>query len=140
MSEVHYLYKITNLVNNKLYIGVTKDPAARKKAHFSNRAGINSRLVNKAFTKYGKNNLTFAVICVGSKDYIYDLEIQAIKLYNSDATDGHGYNICSGGLKGDSGNLGRKHQTKKDDVPTFVSGFWFPNKRTALKALGWGCW
>lgn len=134
MEEIHYLYKITNLVNGKLYIGVTKDPKHRQECHFSN----GDRLVNKAYTKYGKDNLIFEIICVGSKEYIYDLEIKAIELYKSDATTGHGYNICSGGFKGDSGNKGRTHTVKVNDKPHFVSGFWFPNRRTALKALNWG--
>ncbi len=134
MEEVHYLYKVTNLINGKLYIGVTKDPKHRKETHFSK----GPRLVNRAYKKYGKDALTFEVICVGSKGYIYDLEVEAIKLYNSDATTGHGYNVCSGGFKGDAGNKGRKHHSKSDDIPYYVSGFWFPNKRTAVSSLNWG--
>lgn len=134
MEDIHYLYKITNLVNGKLYIGVTKNPKHRQLSHFSE----GERLVNKACEKYGKDNLTFEIICEGSKDYIYDLEIKAIKLYNSDATTGHGYNICSGGVHGNAGNVGREHLTRVDDTPYYVSGFWFPNRRTALKSLGWG--
>ena len=134
MEETHYLYKITNLINGKLYIGVTKDPKHRKDSHFSK----GQRLVNKAYEKYGKEGLNFEVICEGSKDYIYDLEVKAIELYNSDASMGHGYNVCSGGFKGDAGNKGRKHQSKSDDTPYYVSGFWFPNKRTALTSLNWG--
>ena len=134
MEETHYLYKITNLINGKLYIGVTKDPKHRKDSHFSK----GQRLVNKAYEKYGKEGLSFEVICAGSKDYIYDLEVKAIKLYNSDASMGHGYNVCSGGFKGDSGNKGRKHKVKSDDTPHYVSGFWFPNRRSALAALNWG--
>lgn len=134
MEDIHYLYKITNLVNGKLYIGVTKNPKHRQLSHFSK----GERLVNKACEKYGKDNLTFEIICEGSKDYIYDLEVKAIKLYNSDATTGHGYNICSGGIHGNAGNVGREHLTRVDDTPYYVSGFWFPNKRTALKSLGWG--
>lgn len=133
-DDTHYLYKITNKVNGKLYIGVTKNPKHRQLSHFSK----GERLVNKAYKKYGKENLTFEIICVGTKDYIYDLEVKAIKLYNSDATTGHGYNVCSGGVHGDSGNVGREHLTRVDDTAYYVSGFWFPNKRTALKSLGWG--
>lgn len=133
-DDTHYLYKITNKVNGKLYIGVTKNPKHRQLSHFSK----GERLVNKAYKKYGKENLTFEIICVGSKDYIYDLEVKAIKLYNSDATTGHGYNVCSGGIHGNAGNVGREHLTRIDDTPYYVSGFWFPNKRTALKSLGWG--
>lgn len=136
MQEVHYLYKITNKVNGKLYIGVTKNPKHRKECHFSNVA--EGRLVNNAVKKYGKDSLDFEIICTGEKSYIYDLEVKAILLYNSNATTGHGYNLCSGGIHGNSGNLGRKHEIRSDDVPTYVAGFWFPNKRTSLRSLNWG--
>lgn len=134
-EKVHYLYKITNLVNGKLYIGVTNNPKHRQRCHLSYRH--EGRLVNKAVEKYGKENLVFEIICIGSKEYIYNLESKAIISYNSDATHGHGYNICSGGVV-NSGNIGHTFSKRSDDKPNYVAGFWFPNKRIALKSLNWG--
>ena len=135
-EDLHYLYKITNLVNGKLYIGVTNNPDKRKKQHLTkSREG---RLVNKAVEKYGKTNFTFEVICIGTKEYIYDLESKAILLYSSDASNGHGYNLCAGGLVNNQINKGKSISKRSDDRFVYVAGFWFPNKRTSLKSLGWG--
>jgi len=133
MEEIHYLYKITNLVNQKLYIGVTKNPKTRKEKHFA-KSG-EGRLVNKAVTKYGKENFTFEIICTGSKEYIYALEPKAIELYKSNATTGHGYNLCDGGIINNQVNKGKSISKRKDDKPVFVSGFWFPNPRCARTVL-----
>jgi len=48
---VYYLYKITNLINNKIYIGV----------HYSNNIENDNylesgRYIQQAIKKYGKNN------------------------------------------------------------------------------------
>ena len=136
LEEVHYLYKITNRVNGKLYIGVTKNPKHRKLCHFNGYDP--DRLISKAVEKHGVNNFSFEIICAGTKEYIYDLESKAIILYNSKAGKGHGYNICDGGLINNQVNKGKSIKTRSDDKFVYVSGFWFPNKRTSLKALNWG--
>lgn len=133
-KKIHYLYKITNMVNGKLYIGVTSNLQHRKLCHLKYHS--HDRLVNRAVKKYGQENFTFEVICIGNKDYIYDLEIEAISLYNSSAS-GHGYNISSGGEGGKGGKRG-PIESRSDDKFTYVSGFWFPNKRTAIRSLNWG--
>jgi len=126
---VHYLYKITNLVNGKLYIGVTKNLSARKKQHFYNPNQNKNSIIKKAVNKYGPENFSFDVLCVGSKEYIYDLEVKAISAFN---TVENGYNIKPGG----AGGTGHKVASRSDDEPVFVSGFWFPNRRVALASLG----
>lgn len=133
-EEIYYLYKITNLVNNKLYIGITKDPVLRQKQHFTKMSVKN--LVAKAVKKYGRSNFKFEVLCIGSKEYISDLEEKAIQLYNSHAVSGHGYNLASGGYGGSAPRSG-KVVVRKDDVAVYASGFWFPNKRTVLTTLNW---
>ena len=58
------IYKITNLVNGKLYIGSTKDYRLRRTRHFyelrANRHG-NARLQN-AFNKYGEDNFKMEML------------------------------------------------------------------------------
>lgn len=125
---VHYLYKITNLVNGKLYIGVTKNLKERQKQHFYNPNQNKNSIIKKAINKYGPDNFSFEVLCVGYKDYIYDLEVKAISTFNSIE---NGYNIRPGG----AGGTGHKVAVRCDDEPVFVSGFWFPNRRLALKSL-----
>lgn len=135
-EDTHYLYKITNLVNGKLYIGVTNNPIKRKAQHFTKSK--KNRLVNKAVEKYGKENFSFEVLCLGLKDYIYKLESKAIISYNSDAKSGYGYNLCAGGLINNQINKGKSVYKRSDDKSVYVSGWWFPNKRTSLKTLKWG--
>ena len=50
-----YIYKITNTVNNKVYIGQTKqDPNKRWRGHKNAiKNGIGCPLLQKAFNKYG---------------------------------------------------------------------------------------
>lgn len=122
-------------MNGKLYIGVTKDPKHRKLCHF--RGYDPERLISKAVEKYGVDNFSFDIICVGHKNYIYDLEPKAIVLYDSNAETGHGYNLCVGGLVNNQINKGKSIKTRADDKFVYVSGWWFPNQRLARKALNW---
>lgn len=125
-----FLYKVTNLLDGKLYIGVTKNFERRKKQHHLNTKQKKG-LLSRAIGKYGKENFIFEVICEGSESYIYELETKAIITYNSNVTTGHGYNLSAGGKGGE----GTKIHTRVDDKPIYVKGFWFPNKRTCMKKL-----
>lgn len=128
VEKPHYLYRLTNLVNGKVYIGVSHKPKTRLKQHLSARR---NNLVSQAVRKYGKENFFFEILCCGSADYIYTLEKASISLFDS-TNNKLGYNICEGGLLNK-----RQHVNKRsDDNPVFVSGFWFPSKRFAIKALG----
>ena len=126
----HYLYKITNTVNGKMYIGVTKDPVRRKNQHFyrKSESRVKLSLVWMAISKYGHENFTFEVICIGDKQYIYDLEVKAIKSYG---TVRNGYNLRPGGMGGE----GYRVKIRADDKPLYVSGFWFNNRRTCMEHL-----
>lgn len=126
-----YLYKITNQVNGKLYIGITSNPENRKKAHFSEKPKTNFTIVQLAMNKHGRENFTFEIICIGEKDYILDLEVKAIALYRTREKE-FGYNIKPGGETG----RGYAVRFSKRDEPKYVNGFWFPTRRCAVKALG----
>lgn len=124
----HYLYKITNLVNGKMYIGITTRPEARFKQHMSGKSSV---LLKNAVSKYGVESFQFTVLVIGNKEYIADLERKAINLYRTQEKE-FGYNIKPGG----EGMLaGYKIPKTKRDKPCFASGFWFPNFRTAVEAL-----
>lgn len=129
-ESLHYLYKITNLVNGKMYIGVTATPHKREREHLHENKKNKNPLIKQAIAKYGVENLEFKVICVGERDYIYDLEAKAIHLYDTLArgsTEAGGYNLKPGGLGGRRGEV----KKRSDDYPCYVRGFWFPNKRLA---------
>jgi len=92
------IYKITNLLNNKIYIGkdTTSDPS-----YFG--SGL---LIRRAIEKYGKINFIKEVIDeTGDYDNLSEKEIYWIEKYNS--TDRNiGYNISKGG---DGGNVFLNH-------------------------------
>lgn len=129
-----YLYKITNSVNGKLYIGISNNPKVRKNQHWNFEKRFNGKTINilyQAMRKYGLDNFSFEVICVGTKDYILNLEVKAIALYKTTEKQ-FGYNIKPGG---DAGRGYSVTATPRDN-PVFVSGFWFPCRRVAVEKLG----
>jgi group I intron endonuclease len=110
-----YIYKITNIKNNKCYIGVTikKDVNERWAAHKSSiRKGKGCPLLMKAFNKYGEKSFKFEVIVICFDEYVFKFEDEYIKKYNSASPNG--YNVAQGGKIGMS-FLGMKHseETKK---------------------------
>jgi group I intron endonuclease len=131
MTKPCYLYKITNNVNGKMYIGLTGDPKRRQFQHYHQRKHKTISIIHQAIDKYSVDNFSFDVICVGTRDYIAEMEVKAIYLYQT--TDRKfGYNIKPGGEKG----RGYQITNTRRDKPQFVSGFWFPNIRTAMSSLG----
>lgn len=125
-----FLYKITNNLNGKMYIGITQNPKRRLQYHLNGSEwGTSVSYLKRAVNKYGAENFTAEIICEGSREYIADLEVKAIALYETRGKGG--YNIKPGGETGPGYSI---YKTVKDK-PYFVSGFWFPNIRTATKAL-----
>ena len=129
-QKLFYLYKITNTVNDKLYIGVTSNPKDREKAHFYGRSQTAKSLIKNAIDKYGVEIFRFEILVMGERDYIYDLERKAISSYQSISPTG--YNIKPGG----EGGRGHAVVSRSDDTPVYVSGFWFPSVRYATRATG----
>jgi group I intron endonuclease len=110
-----YIYKITNIKNNKCYIGVTskKDVNERWAAHKSSiKRGIGCPLLMKAFKKYGENSFKFEVLIICFDEDVFKFENEYIRKYNSSSPNG--YNVVQGGKIGMS-FLGMKHseETKK---------------------------
>ena len=88
------LYKITNIVNNKIYIGQTVHPEKRWWEH-CNRAKTHydEYPIHLAIAKYGEENFKFEVL-EWSEDYD-NREKELIKEFNSISPNG--YNIIEGG-------------------------------------------
>lgn len=61
-----FIYKITNIINNKIYIGKTEysNPTKRWKQHLADykREYCKERPLYKAFNKYGIDNFSFEII------------------------------------------------------------------------------
>lgn len=101
------IYKITNTINNKVYIGLSNNIEERWKTH-KKRYKIKTdkeyeKHLYRAFRKYGLDAFTFEIIEICSKEQLPNREIYWISYYNSYA---NGYNetpggeiICVGGEK-----------------------------------------
>ena len=95
-----FIYKITNKLNNKVYIGQTiQKPIERFYQHCAKKCDkyILNMVIHKAIFKYGKDNFTFEVIEEVPRQQLNEREEYWIKYYNS-YTDG--YNSTKGGQKG----------------------------------------
>ena len=92
------IYKITNNVNGKVYIGQSINIEARWKDHINtlNRNISHSVLLQRAWNKYGQENFSFEILELCSEDMLDDVEIKYIEFYDACR---NGYNIESGGNK-----------------------------------------
>jgi len=93
-----YIYCITNLINNKKYIGQTtqKPPQKRWNNHKCSANNNTCCVVHDAIKKYGIDNFTFDIIdeCTSIID-LNKAEIKWINYY--DTFLGEGYNMNEGG-------------------------------------------
>ena len=99
-----YIYKITNQINGKMYIGKTEytDPIKRWKEHLSDRKRrrCEKRPLYDALNKYGPENFTFEVIDnVEDGQALCDAERYYVSLYRTyiGFEDCNGYNGTLGG-------------------------------------------
>ena len=106
-----YIYKITNLINGKIYIGQSVDPIRRFSEHCNNCNYVS--LIHQAIKKYGKENFEIKVIDYG-EDY-NEKEKYWIKYYNSLIPNG--YNIAIGGEEPPAGK-GEKNSFCKTEAKT----------------------
>lgn len=94
------IYIITNLINNKVYIGQTIQPLKlRWQEHCRKGSSINERnmAIKKAIFKYGKENFVIRGLEQCNTKQLDEREIYYINLYNSYKT---GYNRTLGGHTG----------------------------------------
>lgn len=100
------VYKITNKVNNKIYIGITNQGSGTRFRHhlYESRIGEPSP-IHKAMAKYGESNFSLEIIdFADTYDELKEKEIYYIDKFNS--TDRKiGYNLTKGG----DGTFGRLH-------------------------------
>ena len=104
------IYLITNLINNKKYVGKSIDPSQRWKAHIKDSKKYTDRYLYRAMNKYGSENFFFEIIEDNIPlNKIDSKEIFWIKELSTRAPNG--YNMTDGG----DGSVGRKmnSHTKK---------------------------
>lgn len=110
---MYYIYKIENLINHKIYIGLTNNLIRRRNRHFSDlrRKCHDNSFLQKEYNIYGEENFSFEKIYEGdiSEKEISEKERYYIKLYDSYR---EGYNQNEGGNFGPSN--GGTHLTRTD--------------------------
>ena len=92
------IYRITNLINNKVYIGQSINIENRFLRHRNElrRNKQNNSYLQNAWNKYGEKNFEFAILEVCTEEELDDKECAYIQLFNSMNRD-NGYNLESGG-------------------------------------------
>ena len=101
MEKICGIYKITNKINGKCYIGQSNDINRRWRQELSPNAKLNPHLA-RAFEKYGIDNFEFEIIEECQREHLNEREQFYIEIYHS-IDPNLGYNKTEGG----DGNLGR---------------------------------
>jgi group I intron endonuclease len=101
------IYKIRNIINNKVYIGLTTqlDPLERWKEHIRTVDRRPELPLYGAMKKYGVDKFQFRILFFCFNEDVEAYEIQMIDKYNSITPNG--YNITKGGRGG--GFVGKTH-------------------------------
>lgn len=94
------IYKITNLINNKIYIGQTTQELKQRIQNYKEEIKFSNtnRPIIMAMRKYGFNNFLFEILedNISTKEDLDQKEIYYIKNYQS-LINQKGYNVENGG-------------------------------------------
>lgn len=100
------IYKITNLVNGKIYVGQTRQPLYKRWYRHTHKSGCFA--ISNAIAKYGAENFTIEVI--DKANTLSELnEKETFWIDKLNALSPNGYNIQTGGNAYALTELGRKH-------------------------------
>lgn len=95
------IYKITNNINGKIYVGQSVNIAERWKQHeykaFNSKEKAYTSAIHQAYRKYGIKNFSYEVIEQCRPEELDEKEIYWIQKLNS--LSPNGYNILTGGQK-----------------------------------------
>jgi hypothetical protein len=94
---MNQIYKITNNINNKAYIGLTTQGLSRRWTEHVYRFKLGERdhKLYQAMRKHGIRNFKKEIICCAvDKDFLPNLEIEFIEKFDS---FNNGYNMTCGG-------------------------------------------
>jgi group I intron endonuclease len=105
-----YVYKTTNLINGKIYIG-------QKKGNFNCYYLGSGKILQKSIKKHGKINFKVEILeYANGFKHLNELEIKYIALYKQITKKGNIYNIAIGGTGAAIGKdncfYGKKHSEK----------------------------
>lgn len=122
------IYKITNKINGKMYIGQSIDIKTRWKHHLYTKS--RDTQLTKAIQKYGKDNFIFEIICEIPESVLDLYEISYIKYYE---TYKNGYNMTEGGNSPTNrgckwSNIQREKMKEIQKTPFYYDGILYDTK------------
>jgi len=107
MANIGYIYKTTNLINNKIYIG------QHQRDEFDKKYYGTGKLIQRELKKYGKENFKVEIIeWLDSVDKLNEAEIKFIAAFDS-KNPSIGYNISCGGQMGWMKGVHLSEETKE---------------------------
>lgn len=109
MSSIYSIYKATNTINGKVYIGFDSNWPRRKSVHKSLSKNPTQKF-HKALKKYGWNNFNWEIL-YQSKNGEYCLSVMEPYFIDENNSFNDGYNMTLGGegTFGKKSWLGKKH-------------------------------
>lgn len=88
------VYTITNLIDNKIYVGKAKNIRMRNQSHFcslrKNKHG--NQHLQSAYNKYGEKNFVFEILEEHFEEFMASFECYWVNMLNT-MNDKYGYNI-----------------------------------------------
>lgn len=131
------IYKWTNKINNKSYIGKSVNIEHRTSTHISRsqdpKSNEYSSVFHQAIRKYGIESFDFSILKVCSKEELNYWEEYYIKKENTKVP--YGYNVASGG----EGGFGTHMLFTENDVLNIIQDLRNTNLFTTELAKKWGC-
>lgn len=119
------IYKVTNISNNKVYIGQTAFDLKLRKYKHEAMCNTTGYYFHNAIKKYGPKNFDWEIICTCSnKDELNNMEKYYISEYKSNDKR-FGYNMTLGG----ESPLGRKHK-ESSKIKMSIAGIGRKNPHT----------
>jgi len=107
-----YVYQLKNKINNKIYIGESKDPYKRLIRHKSNANCNKGYIIHSAIRKYGIESFDFSILfSYKTEEDALNKEKELIKELKSNQKE-FGYNITEGGYGSFHGPLSEEHKRK----------------------------
>lgn len=120
---LYVIYLITNLINNKKYVGQTQQGREERRwlEHFIYDVNDN-KILHNAIRKYGSDNFEYKVIETDITEGLIDeRERYYIKYYNTFYLNGQGYNMTEGGqgIHGYAHTKETKQRIKESNLSTW---------------------
>lgn len=115
------VYKVTNVITGKIYVGQTIQPIEKRwRIHCSKWSGC--KYLGNAIQKYGKENFKIEILAeCGNQEDLDNEENSHIEMFGTIAPDG--YNLRSGGSKGKFSQASRmKMSESAKGRPGFFKG------------------